>query len=794
MALGGGVFTTQNKKLPGAYINFVSAQRASVTLGERGVCAVPMDLNWGPDSGVITLSNADFISNSQKILGYDYTSDYCKPFREIFKNAQLAYIYRLNSNTVKATNEYASAKYGGTRGNDIKIVITVNVDDPAKFDVKTLLDNIVLDEQKGFTNTSELKANDLVDFKPGVALQLTAGMPLEGGTNGEGTKASCKYGEAKAPGPDGNDLSIAVKAGTPLTVAEAKKATCKHGEAVTAGAAGNNLKIKIEAGEPYQVSAAKAASCKYGTAKQAGAAGNNLKIKIVNGTPYEKTPAVAATCKYGTAKTAGAAGNSLKVVVTGTTGAWMIKVNNGVSDVFTKDAYAPASDTIVPTDLTNEYVEFAAVELAAEEVQLASGADAVMGDTYTVFTMNGEEEAFKQENLKAKEELTDNDLVTFLKTVDLAVEDVPFTGGADAVMGDTYTVTTLNGTAEVGKQENLKSKAELTDNEYVTFTKTAELAIEEVPLTGGADAQITPRYTVETKLSGAVKDTQSDVVSAAELTDNQWITFDKGANLELEEVALEGGGENITGASWQNALNALEGYSFNTLGIASNDEKITSLAAAYTKRMRDEVGVKFQTVVFNYDADDEGVINLVNGLTDAPTDPSLVYWTTGAQCACKVYESLTNRTYAGELSPDVSRTQTQLEACVDNGEFVLHRVGDDVRVLTDINSKVTVDDEEGEDFKSNQTIRVLDQIGNDIAALFNDRYLGKVPNDDAGRISFWNEVVKHHQELLRLRAIENFLPEDVTVAAGNDKKSIVVNDSVTPTNALEKLYMSVVVS
>lgn len=792
MALGGGIFTTQNKKLPGAYINFVSAQRASVTLSERGVCAVPMDLNWGPDSGVITLSNGDFISNSQKILGYDYTSEYCKPFREIFANAQLAYIYRLNHDTVKASNEYANAKYGGTRGNDIKLVITANVDNPSLFDVKTLLDNIVLDEQNGFSNTSELKSNDFVDFKPGVALQLTAGMPLAGGTNGDGTKASCKYAEAKAPGPDGNNLAIAVKAGTPLTVAEAKKASCKYGEAVTAGAAGNSLSIKIEQGEPYEKTPAVAASCKYARAKAAGAAGNNLTISVTSGEPHQSSPAVAATCKYGTAKQAGAAGNKFKIVVAGSSGAWSIKINDGESDVFSKESYA--QDTIVPTELTNDYVEFSAVALAVEDVQLAGGADAVMQDTYTVITKQGQETKDTQENLLDKSALTDNEFVTFLKTEELAVGDVPLTGGADAVQGETYDVTCLNGASVVGTQNGVKVSSELTDNEYITFTKSGPLAVETVSLTGGADAQITPRFTVETKLSGTVVDTQNDLVSSAELQDNQWVTFDKASELVLGEVALENGGENITGASWQNALNALEGYSFNTLGIASNDEKIKQLASAYTTRMRDEVGVKFQTVVFNYGADEEGVINLVNGLDGAPEDPSLIYWVTGAQCACKVYESLTNRTYDGELAPDVSRTQTQLEACVDSGEFVLHRVGDDVRVLTDINSKVTVDDEEGDDFKSNQTIRVLDQIGNDIAALFNDRYLGKVPNDDAGRISFWNEVVKHHQELLRLRAIENFLPEDVTVAAGNDKKSIVVNDAVTPTNALEKLYMSVVVN
>ena len=35
MALGGGTFVIQNKKLPGSYINFVSAAKASATLSER---------------------------------------------------------------------------------------------------------------------------------------------------------------------------------------------------------------------------------------------------------------------------------------------------------------------------------------------------------------------------------------------------------------------------------------------------------------------------------------------------------------------------------------------------------------------------------------------------------------------------------------------------------------------------------------------------------------------------------------------------------------------------------------
>ena len=55
MALGGGMYTVQNKVLPGAYINFVSAARASATLGDRGTAAFPLSLDWGPENEVVTI-------------------------------------------------------------------------------------------------------------------------------------------------------------------------------------------------------------------------------------------------------------------------------------------------------------------------------------------------------------------------------------------------------------------------------------------------------------------------------------------------------------------------------------------------------------------------------------------------------------------------------------------------------------------------------------------------------------------------------------------------------------------
>lgn len=434
MALGGGTFTSQNKVLPGAYMNFVSLATASATLSDRGVAAIGLETGWGPTGDVFEITNEDFIKNSFTLLGYAYDDEALKPLREVFKNAVRVYAYRLNGGGAKATGTYATAKYAGTRGNDIKIAVAVNVDDTDKFDVITYVGTAEVDKQV-VAAASDLVSNDWVDFNASATLTVTAATALTGGTN-----------------------------------------------------------------------------------------------------------------------------------------------------------------------------------------------------------------------------------------------------------------STVDATAH------------------------------------------------------------------------------------------------------QTMLGKLESYSFNALGYAGTTDTIKSLYVAYTKRLRDEVGKKFVTVVYNKAADYEGVVNVKNAVTDTGADePSIVYWITGLMAGLAVNASATNNVYDGEYTPNVSYTQSQLEAAITAGEFVLHNVDNTVRVLTDINSLTTVTDDKGEVFKSNQTIRVCDQIANDIAALFNTKYLGNIPNDASGRASLWLDIVKHHEELETLRAIEDFSEDDVTVEQGNTKQSVVVTDAITIVNSMEKLYMTVTV-
>lgn len=434
MALGGGTFVSQNKVLPGSYINFISASTADAALGERGTVAMAVDLDWGIDNELFILTREDFQSKSKELLGYDFGHAKLKGLRDLFLNTHTLITYKLSSGGTKASNDLATAIHGGTRGNDLQISTIASVDTPGEFRVVTLLENSAVDEQV-VNNFDDLEANAFVEFKEGGALTASAGVPLTGGTNGD--------------------------------------------------------------------------------------------------------------------------------------------VNNGAHQSF---------------------------------------------------------------------------------------------------------------------------------------------------------------------------------------------------------------------------LDKAESQQFNALAVATEDETLNNLYATYVERMRDERGQKFQAVLFNRPADYEGVVNVKNKVLDDDNAASLVYWVAGVVAGKPVNASALNDIYNGEFDVDVDYTQTELEQAIKAGEFALHRVGQQTRVLSDINSLVTLTADKGKVFQDNQTVRIIDQIANDIAALFSNKYLGVIPNDQSGRVSLQADIISHHEDLQAIRAIEDFAEGDVTVEQGNDKKSVVVNDSITIVNTMEKLYMSVVVA
>ena len=99
--------------------------------------------------------------------------------------------------------------------------------------------------------------------------------------------------------------------------------------------------------------------------------------------------------------------------------------------------------------------------------------------------------------------------------------------------------------------------------------------------------------------------------------------------------------------------------------------------------------------------------------------------------------------------------------------------------------------EKSADFSDNKVIRIIDQIGNDVALEFNTNFLGKIPNDAAGRISFWNALDNYAKKLQNLRAIQEWDNSLLKISEGETKTSVVVDMVVNVVGTMEKLYMTV---
>ncbi|WP_010292205.1 phage tail sheath family protein [Clostridium senegalense] len=181
--MAGGTWTKQNKIRPGAYINFKSKKNDVNSIGERGVATMPLTLPWGMERQVLEIHSDDDL---YKKIGININDENALLIREIFKRAKILLLYRLNEGekaTATLEELTVTAKYSGTKGNDINIVIQNNIDNVSKFELITIFEGNKVDRQI-VTDISELKSNDYICFKGTGKLKTTAGLSLKGGTDG----------------------------------------------------------------------------------------------------------------------------------------------------------------------------------------------------------------------------------------------------------------------------------------------------------------------------------------------------------------------------------------------------------------------------------------------------------------------------------------------------------------------------------------------------------------------------------------------------------------------------------
>lgn len=310
-----------------------------------------------------------------------------------------------------------------------------------------------------------------------------------------------------------------------------------------------------------------------------------------------------------------------------------------------------------------------------------------------------------------------------------------------------------------------------------------------------ANVEDEDKFDVYTYLDGAMVDLQKAVADISGLKNSDFVTWKAGATLAADAgTSMTGGADgddDVNGEAWQAALAALESKTWNVIGCASTDETVKALVFNYVKRLREEVGMPCQAVGYQYTTPDhEAWISVENKVTDdGANEAALVYWVAGTTAGFAINRGMTNYTYSGEYSVDVNYTQTQLADGIAAGKFMFHEVGGKVNVLKDINSLVSETQSKGAIFKSNQTIRVIDEIATGTATIFNKYFLGKVQNNPSGRVSLQTMLVSHRKAIQALGAIQDFADEDLVVSAvEGSSEAVAVAESVNIVGTMVQLY------
>ena len=244
------------------------------------------------------------------------------------------------------------------------------------------------------------------------------------------------------------------------------------------------------------------------------------------------------------------------------------------------------------------------------------------------------------------------------------------------------------------------------------------------------------------------------------------------------------------------ALEKLRTVDFNVIAYPNASELDKGTIKTWIKSMRDEEGIKIQGVFANLSADDEAIINVVQGVTlsdgSSLTAEQVTAYVAGITAGASVNKSNTGLKYDGAIDVVPRMTKTEMETAIKEGKYIFKvDSAQNVTSVYDINSLTTIDGDKNNSFKKNRTIRTLDGINNDTVNIFESNYIGNIDNTADGRSLLRAAYIEYFNLLQNLNAIQNFTAEDVEVLEGKDKESVVINSNIQTVDSIEKMYITV---
>lgn len=317
----------------------------------------------------------------------------------------------------------------------------------------------------------------------------------------------------------------------------------------------------------------------------------------------------------------------------------------------------------------------------------------------------------------------------------------------------------------------------------------------KIAITITASAITAGLYIVKTYANGYLVDSQ-EATTVAELKNNDFVEFTGNGNLSaITSTLLENGANGNITNGYTSYFNALRLNKWNTLAITDTDSDIISNTIAFIIDMRENEGKYVQAVISNTDtADYEGIINNINGvvINDVTyTAAEFCAWVAGATAGATINESLTGRVVTDATEIVGLKTNNEIVEGLQKGQFLLSlNQNGTVKVEKDINSLHTFTDK-SYNFSKNRIIRELDEIGSGIEDIWENTYLGKVTNNENGRLLFKASIIDFLTNLQNRGAIDEFNSDSVDVSAGDNLDAVIATLAIKPVDSMEFLYLTV---
>lgn len=205
-----GIFTKSNRpKRPGAYTNFIAQSQTATPSPLLGTVAITFTADWGPDNQAVEVGS---LGDYRAVFGNSTDTQGYAAARQTFQGEGLpgrggaanVVAYRIAGSSAAAASltledsvggdaVAITAKYKGTRGNDLKITVEPNSNNGSKTDL-VVVDQSTEIERFAFDSTDTASLTDDINLvsawitaesiDSGTALAEIQGVSLTGGDDG----------------------------------------------------------------------------------------------------------------------------------------------------------------------------------------------------------------------------------------------------------------------------------------------------------------------------------------------------------------------------------------------------------------------------------------------------------------------------------------------------------------------------------------------------------------------------------------------------------------------------------